>query len=139
MSKHFTETMRDITTGEYVQLVSFDMSSLSAVVTNLYMEFLRSWLLSQHTPGIGCGSSMWMTHAASLDVDVLLYHLNSTRPTIKFTMEVEEGGSFPFLDTNVTRNEDGKLDITVYYKQTHTRDVVGGEQRALALPFFTIE
>ena len=45
--------------------------------------------------------------------------LNSIRPTIKFTMEVEEGGSLPFLDTRVTRKEDGKLDITVYHKQTH--------------------
>ena len=54
------------------------------------------------------------------DVDELLHHLNSIRPTIKFTMEVEEGGSLPFLDTRVTRKEDGKLDITVYRKQTHT-------------------
>ena len=39
---------------------------------------------------------------------------------VKFTMEVEEGGSLPFLDTRVTRKEDGKLDITVYRQQTHT-------------------
>ena len=56
-------------------------SPVSAVVANLYMEFLRSWLLSQHPPGPGCGSSMWMTYAASLE------------KVIKFTMEVEEGGS----------------------------------------------
>ena len=54
------------------------------------------------------------------DIDGLLRHLNSIHPTIKFTMEVEEGGSLPFLDTRVTRKEDGKLDITVYHKQTHT-------------------
>ena len=47
------------------------------------------------------------------DVDGLLHHLNNIRPTMKFTMEVEEGGSLPFLDTRVTREEDGKLDITV--------------------------
>ena len=51
------------------------------------------------------------------DVDGLLHHLNSIRPTIKFTME---GESLPFLDTRVTRKEDGKLDITILYcKQTH--------------------
>ena len=55
-----------------------------------------------------------------VDVDGLLHYLNSICPTITFTMEVEEGGSLPFLDTRVTRKEDGKLDITVYRKQTHT-------------------
>ena len=31
------------------------------------------------------------------DVDGLLHHLNNICPTIKLTMEVEEGGSLPFL------------------------------------------
>ena len=53
-------------------------------------------------------------------MDGLLHHLNNIHPTIKFTMEVEEGGSLPFLNTKVSRREDGKLDITVYCKQTHT-------------------
>ena len=53
-------------------------------------------------------------------MDGLLHHLNSIPPAIKFTMEVEADGSLPFLDTRVTRKEDGKLDITVYRKQTHT-------------------
>ena len=48
------------------------------------------------------------------DVDVLPHHLNNICPTINFTKEVEEGGSLPFLDTRVTRKEDGKLDITLY-------------------------
>ena len=54
------------------------------------------------------------------DMDGLLHHLNGIHPTIKFTMEVEEGGSLPFLDTRVTRLANGKLDITVYRKKTHT-------------------
>ena len=54
------------------------------------------------------------------DVDGLLDHLNGIRPTIKFTMELEREGSLPFLDTKVTRLADGKLDITVYRKKTHT-------------------
>ena len=48
------------------------------------------------------------------------HHLNSIRPTIKFIMEVEEGESLPSLDTRITRKEDGKLDVIVYRKQTHT-------------------
>ena len=54
------------------------------------------------------------------DVDGLLNHLNSIRPSIKFTMELEEDGSIPFLDTRVTRKVEGKLDIAVYHKPTYT-------------------
>ena len=54
------------------------------------------------------------------DVDELLAHLNSIRPSIKLTTELEEGGSIPFLDTRVTRKVDGKVDITVCRKPTHT-------------------
>ena len=53
-------------------------------------------------------------------VDGLLNHLNSIRPTIKFTMELEEEESLPFLDTRVTRLANGKLDITVYRKKMYT-------------------
>ena len=35
-------------------------------------------------------------------------------------MELEREGSLPFLDNKVSRLADGKLDITVYRKKTHT-------------------
>ena len=54
------------------------------------------------------------------DVNGLLNHLNSICPSIKFTMELEEDGSIPFLDTRVTRKVKRKLDITIYCKPTHT-------------------
>ena len=54
------------------------------------------------------------------DIDGLLTHLNSILPTIKFTMEVEEGGSLAFLDARLQRREDGRLDITVYRNSPHT-------------------
>ena len=53
-------------------------------------------------------------------VEPLLHHLNDVRPTIKFTMELEKDGSLPFLDTKLTRREDGTLNVTVFRKQTHT-------------------
>ena len=49
----------------------------------------------------------------------LLDHLNSVRPSIQFTLELEREGSLPFLDT-LLRREDGTLDNSVYRKLTHT-------------------
>ena len=37
----------------------------------------------------------------------LLHHLNGVRPTIKFTVEQEENGTLPFLNTLLRRREDG--------------------------------
>ena len=47
-------------------------------------------------------------------------HLNSIRPSTKFSMELETNGSLPFLDTLLSRKDDGYLNITVYTKSTHT-------------------
>ena len=98
-------------------------SPVSAVVANLYMEFFKELALriAPARPRI------WKRYVDDMftlvkkgDVDELLVHLNSIRPSIKLTTELEEGGSIPFLDTRVTRKVDGKLDVTVYRKPTHT-------------------
>ena len=98
-------------------------SPVSAVVANLYMEFFKELAL-ESAPS---RPRLWKRYVDDTccilrkgDVDGLLNHLNSIRPTIKFTMELEEEGSLPFLNTRVTRLANGKLDITVYRKKTHT-------------------
>ena len=53
-------------------------------------------------------------------LDHILNHINDLRPTIKFTMEQEKEGSFPFLDALLTRNKEGKGNTSVYRKTTHT-------------------
>ena len=53
------------------------------------------------------------------DTQTFLDHLNSLHPTIQFTMELEEDGHLPFLDTPLTRREDGGVNIGMYRK-THT-------------------
>ena len=67
-------------------------SPVSAVVANLYMEFFEE--LGQHR--------LWKRYVDDTccnlkagDVDGLLSHLNSIRPTIQFTMELEEEGYSP--------------------------------------------
>ncbi|XP_054748098.1 uncharacterized protein LOC129253708 [Lytechinus pictus] len=49
-----------------------------------------------------------------------LQHLNSQHECIKFTMEMENEGSIPFLDTKLTRTAQGSLSHQVSRKPTHT-------------------
>ena len=50
-----------------------------------------------------------------------LTHLNSVDNNIQFTTEEPRpDGSLPFLDILITPDKDGRLDITVYRKPTHT-------------------
>ena len=54
-------------------------------------------------------------------MDNLLKHLNNQCPTIRFTVEREDrNSSLPFLDTLLTRRQDGGLNIVVYRKPSHT-------------------
>ena len=59
------------------------------------------------------------THFRKGSTEKLICHLNGVRLTIKFTVEQEEDGVLPFLDTLLRRKEDGSLDVIVYRKPTH--------------------
>jgi len=54
----------------------------------------------------------------SVEEEILLY-LNSQHPNIRFTMELENGDSMPFLDVRVIRRVN-KYETTVYHKKTFT-------------------
>lgn len=45
---------------------------------------------------------------------------NKIHKNIKFTMELEQEGSLPFLDILVSMKDDGSLERKVYRKNTHT-------------------
>jgi hypothetical protein len=49
-----------------------------------------------------------------------LNHLNGLHNNIQFTMEKEEDGHLPFLDTDIYRKLDDSLGHRVYRKPTHT-------------------
>ena len=97
-------------------------SPVSPVVANIYMEsFEEMALRTAIAPGI------WRRYVDDIfcviekeQAQGFLNHLNSLRPTIQFTMELEENGSHPFLDTLLTRREDGRVNIRIYRKTTHT-------------------
>ena len=53
------------------------------------------------------------------DVQILLDHMNSIRPSIQFTTEKESNNTLPFLDFLISRTEEG-FKISVYRKPTFT-------------------
>ena len=93
-------------------------SPISAVVANLYMEFLKNWHsgLPQQSPDYVDDTCCIVKKGT---MEGLLSHLNSVKPSIKFAVEVEKDGSLPFLDTQ--RRDDGSGVVTVYRKPTHTQ------------------
>ena len=97
---------------------------VSAVVANLYMEFFEELALLQSAPTRPRVRKWYVNDTCCImqrdAVEPLLHHLNDVRPTIKFTMEPEKDGSLPFLNTKLTRREDGTLNVTVFRKQMHT-------------------
>ena len=70
-------------------------SPVSPVVANLYMEFFEELAVSSfHHP-----LRIWKRYVddtfcviKSIYVDELLIHLNSLRPSIRFTLEIEKDG-----------------------------------------------
>ena len=61
---------------------------------------------------------VWQHGKESLQM--FLDHLNSIHPNIKFTMEIENNSSLPFLDVLVNKKKNGSLGHQVYRKPTHT-------------------
>ena len=97
-------------------------SSVSAVVSNLYMEFFEE--LSLETAPTR--HRLWKRYVDDTfcilrkgSTEELLHHLDRVRPTIKFTVEQEEDKTLLFLYTLLRRREDGSLDISVYRKPMH--------------------
>ena len=100
-------------------------SPLSPIVANLFMEKFKKESLDSYP----LKPSRWKRYVDDTNVvwphgeDELrkfLTHLNNISPNIKFTMELEENRSIPFLDVLLTRKEDGTLGHEVFRKKTHT-------------------
>ena len=53
-------------------------------------------------------------------LQLFLEHLNGLQSRIQFTMHQEKDGNIPFLDVEVSRQQDGSLAQKIYRKQTNT-------------------
>ena len=96
---------------------------LSPALANIYMEYFedmasRSTSLkpSMQLRYIDDTFILWPQQE---DVQILLDHVNSIRPSIQFTMEKEQDNKLPFLDVLVTYTEQG-FRSSVYCKPTFT-------------------
>ena len=108
----------------YRQLEGLAMGSpLSPVLANIYMEYFKE-MTSGST---SLKPSMWLRYIEDTfilwphqeDVQILLDHMNSIRPSIQFTMEKEQDNKLPFLNVLVTCTEQG-FRSSVYHKPTFT-------------------
>jgi hypothetical protein len=92
-------------------------SPLSPIVANLFMENFEKKSLDSFPLKplrwkrfIDDTNVLW-PHGKD-ELDKFFQHLNDISKDIKFTMELEENGSIPFLDVLIKRKEDeGVLDI----------------------------
>ncbi len=100
-------------------------SPLSPIIANIFMEFLED--ITLQTANIK--PSLWLRYVDDTftlwphnrqSLNMFLEHLNSLRPTIKFTMEVESNHQLPFLDVMVECTNSNSIITKVYRKPTHT-------------------
>ena len=98
-------------------------SPVSPVIGNLYMKHFEKAALSTSP----VTNKIWLRFVDDTfviipksGVNEFFEHINSQNAHIKFTSEQEEDGHLAFLDTCISRNPDGSLDISIYRKPTHT-------------------
>ena len=110
--------------GEFYQQ-TFGMAMgnpLSPLLANLYMEFFER----KYLPKITGMKLVWFRYVddiiciiqANFDVNLFLQKLNEQVTSIKFTVEMENNKSLPFLDVLIIR-EEFKLNYNIYRKPTN--------------------
>ena len=109
----------------YQQIFGTAMGSpLSPVVANLYMEDLEVRATATARPPQKKFYRRYVDDSGMVHktrfIEEFLDHLNSMDDHIKFTIEREENGQLPLLDTLMRRSENNKIATKVFRKSTHT-------------------
>ena len=97
-------------------------SPVSPIIANLYMEEFKAKAIrtAPNPPAVWRYVDDTFVKIHEYFVSEFAEHLNSIDENIKFTTEPETKGKLSFLDSCTTLNDDGSLDLTVYWKPTHT-------------------
>ena len=105
-------------------------SPLSPIAVDLFMEWLEEEAIA--TAPYNCRPRLWKRYVDDVleiikkgEAENLTAHLDQIDPTgsIKFTYEEEQEGSIAFLDTLITRKQDGTTKLSIYRKPTHTNQI----------------
>lgn len=114
--------------NEYAQISGLAMGSpLSPVAACLYLECLEeehySQIMGEECTWIRYVDDVLVAAPENVDLEEKLKALNLVNPKIQFTLETENEGKIPFLDTLIMRS--GRhLKFTVYRKPTNKEDYV---------------
>ena len=115
-------------------------SSLSPVLANIYTEYFEEMALGSTS----LRPSMWLRYVDDTfilwpnqeDVQILLNHVNSIRPSIQFTLEKEQDNKLRFLDILVTHADPWPFGWAVWHScrmgdrnQEQTRGRIGPQVR----------
>ena len=100
---------------------------LSPVLSNLYMEFFESKILKNFLPK----NAVWFRYVDDIiclwpvneNLNTFLEKLNNQVASIKFTMELENESSLPFLDCLIHR-KDRSFKYSIYRKTTNVASYV---------------
>ena len=107
----------------YSQKIGMAMGNpLSPLLSNLYMEFFESKILKNILPA----NVVWYRYVDDIfciwpgnkNLDNILLLLNNLVPSIKFTIEIEQNFSLPFLDVIVHR-QSNNFKFSIYRKPTN--------------------
>ena len=108
----------------YMQVDGVMMGSpLGALFANIYMCELENTII----PQLESSMKNWTRYVDDTFAFVkpgeennILEILNSYHPSIKFTYDMEQNSSIPFLDVLIKKAPDGKIQTSVYRKTTNT-------------------
>ena len=98
-------------------------SPLGPILANIFMCNFETGALAQYLGTLPLNyyryvDDCFLVFGSRAQCDVFFNYLNSRHPNIKFTKEVENDNSLPFLDIKITRNEELLISTSVYHKPT---------------------
>ena len=98
-------------------------SPLSVISANLVMEYIETKIFAKNEYNVRYWKrfidDVW-TILPIHKIDDFLNFINSIENSIKFTYEIENNCSLPFLDMFVSRDANGSFKTKIYRKPTHT-------------------
>ena len=112
----------------YKQKFGLPMGSpLCGVLACLFLEFLESgpfqYILPNNSNFFRYIDDMLFIYPKNCNLSYIIDKLNDVEPSIKFTHELEQNHTLPFLDTLIINNNN-ILEFEVYHKNTNKNDYI---------------